>query len=114
MEMIFGSTPHTDPSTAQAWLVAGEAIVVDVREHEEWNAGHIDGVLHIPMGEFAQRAAELPAARRIVVVCRSGARSAAVTRALVHAGFDALNMRGGMQAWVRDGLPIVPVDGFSV
>ena len=79
----------------------------DVREPEEWSAGHIAGAVHIPMGELASRQAELASDRTIVAVCRSGNRSGQVTAALQRAGFDAQNLDGGMQAWAAAGLPYV-------
>lgn len=112
VHMIFGSTPAADPHTARAWLADGAAYAVDVRENDEWDAGRIDGATHIPMRSLAERLAELPADQRLLIVCRSGARSGQVTRALVQAGYDAVNLRGGMVAWVAEDLPIVPADGF--
>lgn len=85
--------------------------VVDVREPFEWEAGHIEGALHVPMAELADRQGELATDRAIACVCRSGARSAAVTSALRNAGYDAHNVEGGMQAWAAAGLPYVASDG---
>ncbi len=110
--MIFGSTPAADPHSAHDWLADGAACAIDVREDDEWNAGRIDGAVHIPMRSLAGRIEELPAGQRLVIVCRSGARSGQVTRALVQAGYDAVNLKGGMIAWVAADLPIVPADGF--
>lgn len=84
-----------------------ELIFLDVREPHEWRAGHIDGALHIPMGELASRQAELPTGGVIACVCRSGARSASVTGALRRAGYDAHNLEGGMLAWDAAGYEVV-------
>ena len=88
------------------------ALVLDVREPDEWTVGHVDGSVHIPMGELGARLDELPADRPIVAVCRSGARSAAVTEALGGRGYDVVNLVGGLQAWVAEGLPLIADDGL--
>ncbi len=88
-----------------------ELVLVDVREDDEWQAGHIEGSLHIPMGELAARQDELPQDRTIVAVCRTGRRSAAVTEALVRAGYDAHNLVGGVAEWNGVGLNLVDDEG---
>lgn len=105
------STPSTaasdvDPLEARA-LVASGAVLVDVREPGEWRAGHADAAMHVPLGSLATSYGALPHDRRLVVVCRSGNRSAKATRALRAAGFDAVNLAGGMSAWLSAGLPVV-------
>jgi rhodanese-related sulfurtransferase len=85
----------------------GGALLLDVREPDEWDAGHAPEAAWIPMGAIAARQGELPGDRDIVVVCRSGVRSAKVTTALRQAGFEASNLTGGMQAWAAAGLPVV-------
>ncbi len=85
--------------------------LLDVREDKEWVAGRIDGAQHIPLGELADRLAELPKERTIVAVCRSGARSEAAVRGLRRLGYAAENLEGGTSAWVRSGLPIVDEHG---
>jgi rhodanese-related sulfurtransferase len=94
-----------------AALGRGELAAVDVREAGEWQAGHIDGAVWIPMGELPDRLAELPDGA-IAVVCRSGSRSGIVADWLERSGVDAANMAGGMQAWQAAALPIVPADGW--
>src|SRR5262245_44312905 len=88
-----------------------EAAVLDVREADEWGAGHVDGSQWIPMGELATRQGEIPEGRLLVVVCRTGARSARVTQALVAAGYDAANLVGGLEAWTGAGHAVVTDDG---
>lgn len=88
-----------------------ELQLIDVREPDEWAAGHIDGALHIPMGQLSQRRDELAQDRTIVAVCRSGNRSGQVVAALRGAGYDAENLDGGMQAWARADLPFVAENG---
>ena len=69
-----------------------EPHLLDVREDDEWQAGHIDGAQHIPLGQLGQRLAELPTGRRIVAVCRSGSRSAAAVRGLRQLGYDDVHI----------------------
>jgi rhodanese-related sulfurtransferase len=98
------------PSTEIDSIPAG-AIVLDVRENDEWAAGHIDGAVHVPMGEVPDRLAELPTDQPVAVLCRAGGRSARVTGYLVQAGIDARNINGGMQAWEAAGRPMVSESG---
>jgi rhodanese-related sulfurtransferase len=85
---------------------ADGAVLLDVRESEEWNVGHIPWAVHIPMGELLERLDEIPKERSIVVVCRSGHRSAAVTAYLAKAGWAARNLDGGMINWAATGRPM--------
>ncbi len=66
----------------------------------------------IPLGELAARAGELPRDRPLVIVCRTGARSAYAADALVAAGYDARNLAGGLQQWVAADLPLEPAGGY--
>lgn len=91
----------------EAYKRRDELVFLDVREPHEWRAGHIDGALHIPMGQLAARQAELPTDNSIACVCRSGSRSASVTNALKGAGYDAENVEGGMLAWDAAGYEVV-------
>lgn len=100
------SVPTVGPDDARSRTDAG-AVLLDVREPDEWAAGHAPQATWMPMGEVAARQQELPDGQAIVVVCRSGGRSARVTSALLAAGFDATNLAGGMQAWAAAGLPVV-------
>lgn len=91
--------------------VAEDAFLLDVREPDEWAAGHVSGALHIPIREVIARMPEIPRAGRVVCVCRVGARSAQVTAYLVEQGYDAVNLDGGMAAWAADGRPMVSETG---
>lgn len=81
--------------------------LLDVREQDEWDAGHAPGALHIPMSELAGRLDELPGDQDVYVVCRTGSRSARVTAYLNGNGWDATNIDGGMHAWQLMGKPMV-------
>ncbi|MGI8578787.1 MAG: rhodanese-like domain-containing protein [Nocardioidaceae bacterium] len=83
-----------------------DTVVLDVREDDEWRAGHIEGATHLPMGEVTARLGELPADKRMLVVCRSGGRSAQVTGFLQTQGKDAVNLAGGMRSWQAAGRPM--------
>jgi rhodanese-related sulfurtransferase len=77
--------------------------LLDVREPDEWAAGHAPEAVHIPMGDIQARLADLPADNEVYVVCRSGGRSARVTAFLNANGWDAKNVDGGMQSWSAAG-----------
>lgn len=91
--------------------VPAEAWLLDVREDEEWAAGHAPRATHIPLGELGARTAELPVDREIYVICRSGVRSERAARALNGAGWRAINVAGGMQDWAAAGKPMTTDSG---
>ena len=102
------STPISgDVRPQQAHAHRHEVQLLDVREVPEWVAGHIEGAVHVPMHQLHAASDLLARDRTIVCVCRSGHRSAAVAQALTRAGYDAVNLLGGMHAWAADGLPFV-------
>jgi glyoxylase-like metal-dependent hydrolase (beta-lactamase superfamily II)/rhodanese-related sulfurtransferase len=85
-----------------------DLVVIDVREGAEWDEGHIDGAMHLPMGEALRRRAEVPADRPKAVLCAGGLRSSTVISALARSGLDGwYNVAGGMTAWTRAGYPTV-------
>ena len=94
------------PERTKELLDAGEAVVVDVREPYEREAGHIEGSEHIELERLASQAESLPRDRTIVFQCRLGARSAMAAQAFRASGFDAWSMQGGLQAWSDKGLPV--------
>lgn len=98
------------PSVAAA-AVPGDGYLLDVRENDEWHAGHAPDAVHIPLSELGSRAAEVPNDRDIYVICRSGARSAQAVVAFNNAGWKAANVDGGMHAWEAAGLPMVSESG---
>jgi rhodanese-related sulfurtransferase len=103
--------PEIGPAEAAARLESG-AVALDVREPEEWEAGHISGSVHIPIGELVMRQEEIPVGVPLIAVCRSGSRSAYATELLVRAGYEAANLAGGLHAWRSAGLPLDPAGGF--
>lgn len=80
--------------------------LLDVREDEEWQAGHAPGAVHVPLTELSTRLDELDLDRTVHVICRSGARSAQAVAWLNENGADAVNVAGGMNAWARNGRPM--------
>ncbi len=108
---LFRSAYDKVTADEAAALVRGGAVLLDVREPDEWRAGHAPSARHIPLGELPRRASEVPLGRPIVVVCRSGRRSAQAASSLADAGRQVSNLVGGMQAWSRAGLPTVAKGG---
>ncbi|MFI1394432.1 rhodanese-like domain-containing protein [Streptomyces sp. NPDC020681] len=108
--MNFAPLPSVDVAE-----VPSDGLVLDVRESDEWAAGHVEGALHVPMSDFVARFGEVTEAvaegRRAYVMCRVGGRSAQVTQYLVQQGIDAVNVDGGMQAWDGAGRPMVTDNG---
>ncbi|MBB5934055.1 rhodanese-like domain-containing protein [Streptomyces zagrosensis] len=104
--MSFAKMPEVE-----AAAVPADGFLLDVRENDEWAAGHAEGALHLPMGEVVDRFGELTDAvtdgRRVHVVCRVGGRSARVAQYLIAQGLDAVNVDGGMLAWRAAGRPMV-------
>lgn len=92
-------------TTSEANQRRSAALILDVREDFEVTEGMVPGALHIPMGQLRARLSEVNPAVPVIVVCRSGNRSAQVADALNGAGFTADTMTGGMTAWTRAGLP---------
>ena len=85
------------PPEVPAVGVPDDAWLLDVREDDEWAAGHVPGATHIPLGLLGARTAEVPQDQQIYVICRSGVRSARAAQALNGAGWQAVNVAGGMQ-----------------
>ncbi|MCL3817204.1 rhodanese-like domain-containing protein [Aeromicrobium wangtongii] len=100
------SIPTTDV-TAIPTPIPEDLVVLDVREDHEWEAGHIDGAVHIPLGEIPGRVGELDPTVRTLVICHLGGRSARATQWLQAQGHDVTNVEGGMDAWRAAGRPVV-------
>ena len=82
-------------------------LVLDVREDDEWRAGHVEGSVHVPLMQLGARYAELPDAEQTLVVCRVGNRSAYAAAFLIQQGVEAVNLDGGLVAWESAGRPLV-------
>ncbi|MFR9798725.1 rhodanese-like domain-containing protein [Streptomyces sp. MS06] len=91
------------------------AVLLDVREKQEWKAGHAPGAVHAPLSGLSQGRA-LPSAakgRPLVVICRSGNRSQRAAGLLADRGAEAVDVKGGMNAWAAAGYPVVDERGNS-
>ena len=88
-----------------------DPFLLDVRELDEYEAGHAPGVTFIPLGTLAHSEAVFPTDRTILCICRVGSRSAHATAFLREQGLDAVNLEGGMKAWAAFGLDVVRDDG---
>ncbi len=97
-----------DPIAASD-LAADGALLLDVREPEEWRIGHIADAVHKPLGDL--RPESVPRDRVVIAVCRSGNRSGKAATQLAAAGVDVRDMAGGMKAWAEAGLSITTDDG---
>lgn len=98
--------PNQVPEVQVGELPA-DAALLDVREDDEWAAGHAPTAQHVPMSELIARLDELPANGTLYVICRSGVRSADVAAYLNANGRDAVNVEGGMLAWQASGRELV-------
>ena len=98
------------PSVEVAKL-PGDAYLLDVREVDEWQAGHAPDAVHIPLSRLGARAEEVPTDRDVYVICRSGKRSAQVVKALNDAGWRMSNVDGGMHAWEAAGRRMISESG---
>ena len=88
------------------------AAIIDVREDDEWEAGHIEGAIHVPLGELPTRLDDLPLDDDMYVICRTGGRSNRAVAWLNQNGFDAFDVVGGMGSWnIDNGKPIVSETG---
>jgi hydroxyacylglutathione hydrolase len=97
--------PEISPTDAHRRTLAGEVLLLDVREDDEWAAGHADGAVHAPLSRLDPQA--VPDALPVVAVCRVGQRSQAAAHALAARGLVVANLTGGMLAWQAAGLPVL-------
>ena len=103
--------PEIDPSGVPDELPDG-VVLLDVREDDEWAAGHVPGARHVPLYQVPHRLDELPPDARVLVMCKVGGRSAQATAYLREHGVDAVNVAGGMKAWQAARRPM-EADGDS-
>lgn len=100
------------PQQVAELLAQGDIQLIDVRQPEEREAGHIAGDRFIELSQLAAQVDSIDRERPVVFYCRSGSRSAMATEAFRGAGFDAHNMLGGLLDWDAAGLPLDPPDGY--
>ena len=98
------TTPEIDVEELAA--VHDHGLLVDVREPDEYVAGHVPGAVLIPMGQLANRLGEIDKTSPVYVICASGNRSSAMTDLLRGSGFEAVSVAGGTGAWERSGRPL--------
>lgn len=110
MTMSEAGVPQITAEEASQQLADG-ALLLDVREDDEWAAGHAPNAQHLPLGRIESEVASISKDAPIVAVCRMGGRSQRAAIALRSAGFDVVNLTGGMQAWAAAGLDVVTEDG---
>ncbi|MGE5504681.1 MAG: rhodanese-like domain-containing protein [Actinomycetota bacterium] len=97
-----------DPPTVKALLDSGEAVLIDVREDEEYAEEHIAGSELLPMSDFEVATWPVRPGRKIIISCLGGVRSAAIANKLISSGHPwAVHMKGGLKAWKEAGLPTV-------
>ncbi|WP_282786269.1 MULTISPECIES: rhodanese-like domain-containing protein [unclassified Nocardia] len=86
------------------------ALLLDVREPDEWRLGHAPGAIHIPMVDVPARTDEIDIDAQVYVICRQGGRSIQVAQYLEHIGYEVLHVSGGMVAWQQAGRPLAGDD----
>ena len=97
------NVPEISPADFAARRNRGDDVtLLDVREDWELGVASVPNVVHIPMGQVADRIGELDRSKEVVVLCRSGRRSLEVAKFLQQNGFKAVNLAGGILAWSRD------------
>ena len=107
-QIDIASLPDTiDVETAEQLQGRDDIVLIDVREQDEYDAGHIPGITLIPMSEFQSRVDEIPTDKTVILTCRSGNRSGQVFGFLKENGYDNIhNMDGGIVAWERAGFEV--------
>jgi rhodanese-related sulfurtransferase len=98
-------TPEIDVEELARRLADG-AVLIDVRRQDEHDEAHIPEAILVPLDQLPDRFDEIPAADEVLVICRSGGRSAAACEFLAGNGVTALNVAGGMLAWIDSGRPV--------
>ena len=102
--------PDSVPEVLAAALPAG-VYLLDVREDDEWTAGHAPDAVHIRLADVPARSGELPRDRELYIICRSGRRSAYAAEGLLAAGLNAVNVADGMTGWAVAGRPMISENG---
>ncbi len=100
------AVPAVGPEEAARRVDEG-AVLLDVREPDEWHAGHAPNAVHVPLAALAASIDQLDKEQPVVAVCRVGGRSERAAAVLLQRGYDAVNLAGGMQAWNAAGMPVI-------
>lgn len=97
-----------EAAVIRQWLGAGEVMLLDVREPNEYAAEHIAGAIHMPLSSFDPSRVQVPEGRKLVIHCRSGNRCGMAAARLVAAGFEGeiTRMQGGIMGWKMAGGPV--------
>jgi rhodanese-related sulfurtransferase len=104
---------EVEPSLVAGWLAQdAELQLIDVRETDEYEAGHIDRARHLELTELTARAGTVEQERPVVFYCRVGVRSEMAAQAFRASGFDAYTMTGGLVRWAEEGRALSPADGY--
>ncbi|OBF11014.1 rhodanese-like domain-containing protein [Mycobacterium sp. ACS4331] len=90
-----------------------DAVLLDVREDDEWQRGHAPNAQHIPMGDVPSRMAEIDTDKQLYVICHAGGRSLRVAQYLQRNGYEPVNVDGGMLAWSQSGRAVVTDSGAA-
>jgi rhodanese-related sulfurtransferase len=93
--------------------VPEDTYLLDVREDDEWTAGHAPGAVHIPLGQLGGQADRVPKDQPVYVICRAGSRSARATQVLGANGWDVTNVSDGMQGWEAAGRAMISESGAA-
>jgi rhodanese-related sulfurtransferase len=100
--------PEVDPIEAMRLANESGAILLDVREDDEWTAGHAPGAVHVRLGVLDPHTYDTTVP--VIAVCRSGKRSGSAATELAAAGVTVYNLAGGMKAWQETGHPVIRDD----
>lgn len=104
------SIPNIDVQTALEQQNNG-VVLLDVREKDEFEAGHAENAISIPLSELKERVNELDQSQKMNIICKSGGRSGQAVAALNQLGFNTKNVAGGSMAWFENGLPFISENG---
>lgn len=98
--MAFKIPKEVTPQEVAEQLKQGkDLMMLDVRESAEWVEGHVEGAVHIPLGQLMQRYTEVDASQEVIIMCRSGNRSGLACELLHEKGYKVVNMTGGLREW---------------
>jgi molybdopterin/thiamine biosynthesis adenylyltransferase/rhodanese-related sulfurtransferase len=116
LQQVKSEVEEVDATRARDLIDSGDPLVLDVREQDEWDEGHLPGAIHIPRGNLESRIerAEPDRSRQIVVYCASGSRSAFAAKSLEELGYeDVASLAGGFTDWKRNGFDVELTAGLD-